>query len=61
MSGENYKHRKEVAKNKKNLCQEVRTVKGEKYHPSTLYNIAMVIRIYVNALVNNTINIMEDD
>ena len=41
--------------------QENRTIKGEEYHPSTLYNIAMMIQIYINERVDNTIKIMENN
>ena len=42
------------------LIKEIRTIKGEEYHPSTLYNIAMMIQIYINERVDNTTKIMED-
>ena len=53
-------HQQAVAKNGKTPFQEIRTVKGKEYHPSTLYNIAMTIQIYINERVDNTIKIMED-
>ena len=52
-------HQQAVAKNEK--IQEIRIDKGEEDHPSTLYNIAMMIQIYINEGVDNTIKIMEDN
>ena len=48
-------------KNGKQSFQEIRTVKGEEYYPSTLYNIAMIIQIYMNERVDKTLKIMEDN
>ena len=36
--------------------QDIRTVKGEENHPSTLNNIAKMIQIYIKERVDNTIN-----
>ena len=32
-------HQQAVAKNRKKRFQEIQTVKGEEYHPNTLYNL----------------------
>ena len=53
-------HQQAVAKNAKKPFQEIRTVKREEYHPSTLHNIAMMIQIYISERVDNIIKIMED-
>ena len=58
--GKNYMHQqwqKAVAKNGKNLLEKFE-VKGEEYHPNTLYNIAMMIQIYINEPVDNTMKII---
>ena len=54
-------HQQAVAKKREKSFQEIRTVKEEEYHPSTLYNIAMIIQININERVDNTIKIMEDN
>ena len=54
-------HQQEVAKIWKKPFQEIRTVKGEEYHLSTLCNIAMMIQIYKSIKVDNPIKIMEDN
>ena len=53
-------HQQTVAKKEKKTFQEIRTVKGEEDHPSTLYNIAMMIQIYINQRVDNTMKITEE-
>ena len=53
-------HQQAVAEHGKKI-KEIRTVKREEYHPSTLYHIAMMIQIYINERVVNTIKIMEDN
>ena len=50
-------HQQAVAKKP---FQEIRTVKREEDHPSTLYNKAM-IQIYINERVDYTTKIMEDN
>ena len=59
--GKNYMHQQAVAKNGRKPFQEIRTVKGEEIHPSTFYNIAMMIQIYINERVDNKKKIMEDN
>ena len=55
-------HQQAIAKEtEKKLFKENQTVKGEEYHPSTLYNIAMIIQIYINERVDNTIKTMKDN
>ena len=52
---------KSSSKKAEKIFQEIRTVKGEKYHPSILYNIAMMIQIYINERVDNRIKTLEDN
>ena len=55
-------HQQTVAKKYgKKSFQEIRTVKGEEYHPSTPYNNAMMIQIYINERVDKTLKILEDN
>ena len=54
-------HQQAVEKTEKKPFREIRTVKGEEYHPNTLYNLAMMIQIYINERIDNTIKIIEDN
>ena len=46
--GKNYMHQQAVTKIWKKRFHEIRTVKREEYHLSTLCNIAMMIQIYIS-------------